>query len=84
GKINVRSNLGEPFRADIELTGVRAAELESARIGLAGADTFQDLNVDYATVLNMLRFSVAPSSRGAMIRISSSGPINDPYLRFVV
>ena len=32
----------------------------------------------------MLRFSVAPSSRGAMIRISSSGPINDPYLRFVV
>ncbi|NHR06451.1 hypothetical protein HA052_14755 [Chromobacterium haemolyticum] len=84
GKINVRSNLGEPFRADIELTGVRAAELESARIGLAGVDTFQDLNVDYATVLNMLRFSVAPSSRGAMIRISSSGPINDPYLRFVV
>lgn len=84
GKINVRSNLGEPFRADIELTGVRSAELESARIGLAGADTFQDLNVDYATVLSMLRFSVAPSSRGAMIRISSSGPINDPYLRFVV
>ncbi len=84
GRISVRSNLGETFRADIELTGVRSSELEGARIGLASPDTFRDLNVDYSGYMSALRFSVAPSSRGAVIHVSSSTPINEPYLRFVV
>ncbi|WP_024302198.1 FimV/HubP family polar landmark protein [Pseudogulbenkiania sp. MAI-1] len=84
GKINVRSYLGETFRAEINLTDVSAAELASARVGLAGADTFRDLNVDYSGILSSLKFSVEPSGRGAIVRVSSSAPINEPYLRFVV
>ncbi|KJV33651.1 hypothetical protein VI06_02770 [Aquitalea magnusonii] len=84
GRINVRSYLGETFHADIELTGVRASELETARIGLASPDTFRDLNVDYSGSMSALRFHVVPSARGAVIRVSSATPINDPYLRFVV
>lgn len=84
GRINVRSYLGETFHADIELTGVRASELETARIGLASPDTFRDLNVDYSSSMSALRFHVVPSARGAVIRVSSATPINDPYLRFVV
>ncbi|HJU49599.1 MAG TPA: FimV/HubP family polar landmark protein [Pseudogulbenkiania sp.] len=84
GKINVRSYLGETFRAEINLTDVNAAELASARVGLAGVDTFHDLNVDYSGIMSTLRFSVEPSGRGAIVRVSSSAPINEPYLRFVV
>ena len=84
GRINVRSFLGETFHADIELTGVRSNELEGARVGLASPDTFRDLNVDYASTMSALRFQLAPSARGAIIRVSSAVPINDPYLRFVV
>jgi pilus assembly protein FimV len=84
GRINVRSFLGETFHADIELTGVRSNELEGARIGLASPDTFRDLNVDYASTMSALRFQLAPSAHGAIIRVSSAVPINDPYLRFVV
>jgi pilus assembly protein FimV len=84
GRINVRSFLGETFHADIELTGVRSSELETARIGLASPDTFRDLNVDYSSSMSALRFHVAPSARGAVIKVSSSVPINEPYLRFVV
>lgn len=84
GKINVRSFLGETFRAEINLTDVNAAELASARVGLAGVDTFRDLNVDYSGILSSLRFSVEPSGRGAIVRVSSSAPISEPYLRFVV
>ena len=84
GRINVRSFLGETFHADIELTGVRSSELETARIGLASPDTFRDLNVDYSGSMSALRFHVVPSARGAIVRVSSSVPINDPYLRFVV
>ncbi|WP_240902611.1 FimV/HubP family polar landmark protein [Aquitalea denitrificans] len=84
GRINVRSFLGETFHADIELTGVRSSELETARIGLASPDTFRDLNVDYSGSMSALRFHVVPSAHGAVIRVSSAVPINDPYLRFVV
>ncbi|PXX45633.1 FimV/HubP family polar landmark protein [Aquitalea magnusonii] len=84
GRINVRSFLGETFHADIELTGVRSNELEGARVGLASPDTFRDLNVDYASTMSALRFQLAPSAHGAIVRVSSAVPINDPYLRFVV
>jgi len=84
GRINVRSYLGEAFHADIELTGVRSSELEGARVGLASPDTFRDLNVDYAGTMSALRFNIVPSAHGAIIRVSSAVPINDPYLRFVV
>ncbi|MDF0607071.1 hypothetical protein HZU77_015705 [Neisseriaceae bacterium TC5R-5] len=84
GRLNVRSHLGELLQADIELTGVRAEEFDSARVGLAGADTFQELNVDYAPTLSALRFSLTPGPNGVIVRVSSVNPINDPYLRFVV
>lgn len=85
GKINVRSSLGEPFRADIELTGTRPGELDATRVSLAPPDTFRDLNVDYTPILNGLRFSVAPGRGGnPTIRVSSTAPISEPYLRFVV
>ncbi|XLM19585.1 hypothetical protein MKD33_12835, partial [Chromobacterium piscinae] len=34
--------------------------------------------------LSSLRFALNPNTRGATIRVSSTRPINDPYLRFVV
>ncbi|AXE33505.1 FimV/HubP family polar landmark protein [Chromobacterium phragmitis] len=84
GRIHVRSNLGELLKADIEMTGVQPTELDAVRVGLAGIDTFQALNVDYSSSLSLLRFALNPNTRGATIRVSSTQPINDPYLRFVV
>ncbi|MBM2884165.1 hypothetical protein JFK97_07150 [Chromobacterium phragmitis] len=84
GKIYVRSNLGELLRADIEMTGVVPGEMDAVRVGLAGIETFQALNVDYASSLSTLRFALNPRANGATIRVSSTRPINDPYLRFVV
>lgn len=84
GRINVKSYLGETFYADIELTGVRSSELEGARVGLASPETFHDLNVDYSGNMSSLRFRLIPSANGAIIRVSSTSPINDPFLRFVV
>ncbi|WP_244270684.1 FimV/HubP family polar landmark protein [Chromobacterium subtsugae] len=84
GRIHVRSNLGELLKADIEMTGVQPGEMDAVRVGLASIDTFQALNVDYASSLSQLRFALSPNPRGALIRVSSVQPITDPYLRFVV
>lgn len=82
GGIAVRSNLGEPLRAEIDFTG---SDSELLRVGLASTDTFRDLKVDYAAALTSLRFTLAQRANGhSYIRVSSSAPISDPYLRFVV
>ncbi|AXK39850.1 hypothetical protein DWG20_10580 [Crenobacter cavernae] len=84
GKINVRSNLGETLRADIPVTGLSAAELEALRVGLAGNDTFRDLKVDYPSALSSLRFSLVKNGANGVVRVTSTKPINEPFLRFVV
>lgn len=81
GKINVRSNLGEPLRAEIPLSGADAA---ATKIGLAGADTFREFQVDYSGILSSLRFAIVRRGNGAVLRVTSSQPINEPFLRFVV
>lgn len=84
GKINVRSSLGEPFRAEIPLTAVTPADLDSTKVGLADADTFRQFQIDYASVLSALRFALVQGSNGAFIRVTSSQPISEPFLRFVI
>jgi pilus assembly protein FimV len=84
GKINVRSALGEPFRAEIPLTAISPADLDSTKVGLADADTFRQFQIDYASVLSALRFSLIHGNSGAVIRVTSSQPISEPFLRFVL
>lgn len=81
GKIHVSSNLGEPLRAEIPITG---ADLNINKIGLAGPDAFREFQVDYSGVLSSLRFTVVRRGSGAVVRVTSSQPINEPFLRFVL
>jgi len=82
GGVVVKSNLGEPLRAEIELSG---SDGEVQRVGLAALDTFRELKVDYAPLLSSLRFTLAQRANGRpYIRVTSLAPISEPYLRFVV
>ncbi len=82
GGVVVKSNLGEPLRAEIELSG---SDGEVQRVGLATLDTFRELKVDYAPLLSSLRFTLAQRANGRpYIRVTSLAPISEPYLRFVV
>lgn len=82
GGVVVKSNLGEPLRAEIELS---SSDGEVQRVGLAALDTFRELKVDYAPLLSSLRFTLAQRANGRpYIRVTSLAPISEPYLRFVV
>ena len=82
GGVVIKSNLGEPLRAEIELSG---SDGEVQRVGLAALDTFRELKVDYAPLLSSLRFTLAQRANGRpYIRVTSLAPISEPYLRFVV
>ena len=85
GKLSVTSSLGQPLTAEIELFTADKAELESLSATLASDQAFRDARVEYAPVLSTLRFSVEKKPNGkAVLKVSSSRPVNDPFIDMLV
>ena len=80
GKIVVFSALGQPLRAEIELSATRE-ELSDMKAQLASPDSFKQAGIDYSSALQSLRFSLDKRANGqSVIRLSSDRPINDPFV----
>lgn len=80
GKIVVLSALGQPLRAEIEVSATRE-ELTDMKAQLASADAFKQAGLDYASTLLSIRFSIDKRANGQpVIRLSSDRPINDPFV----
>jgi pilus assembly protein FimV len=85
GKLVVTSALGQPLNAEIDLIAADKSELDSINAGLANAQTFQNANVSYAPILSALHFAVVKKPDGqAVLKITSSKPVNDPFLDMLV
>ncbi|WP_432241054.1 FimV/HubP family polar landmark protein [Herbaspirillum robiniae] len=80
GKLTVLSSLGQPLRAEIEVTAVSAEEAGKLSAKLASAEAFSRANVDYNPVLSSLAFAVEQRQGRHFIRISSSQPVSDPFV----
>ncbi len=84
GKISVLSGLGQPFRAELEIQAVRS-EMPGMTARLAPQALFQQAGVDYSSALLDLRFAVESRPNGKpVVKITSSKPINEPFLDFLV
>jgi pilus assembly protein FimV len=80
GKISVLSALGQPLRAEIEVSATRE-ELADMKAQLASPDAFKQAGLDYATTLLGIRFSLDKRANGqSVIRLSSDRAINDPFV----
>jgi len=80
GKLTVLSSLGQPLRAEIELTAVSADEAGALVARLAPTDAFRSANIDFNPALMSLRFDVEQRSGKQVIKVSSSQPINEPFV----
>ena len=85
GRLTVLSVLGQPLRAEIEVVSLERGEAESLSAKLAAAEAFRQANIDYAPALQSLRFGVErrPNNRYVIV-MSSTGPVNDPFLDVLV
>ena len=85
GQIHVRSALGEPLRADIDLPQVSAAEAESLKATTAAPDVYRAQGLEYTPSVNDIRvqFQRRPDGTG-VLRLSSSKAINDPFIDLVI
>jgi pilus assembly protein FimV len=80
GKLTVLSSLGQPLRAEIELTSVSKDEVGALVAKLASSDAFRQANIEFHPALLSLRFAVEQRGGKQLIRISSTQPVNEPFV----
>ncbi|HEY9131456.1 MAG TPA: FimV/HubP family polar landmark protein [Dyella sp.] len=83
GQIQIKSALGQPLVAEIPIKPDHPGELDRLTARLASAEDFSRAGVAAPTVL--LQFAVIDASGGQkIVRVTSSAPVNDPYLDLLV
>ena len=80
GKLTVLSALGQPLRAEIELTAVSGDEAAGLTAKLASPDAFKAANIEFNPALLSLRFAVEQRGGRQFIRVSSTQPLNEPFV----
>ncbi|MFS2125387.1 FimV family protein [Pseudomonas sp. Pseusp97] len=85
GDISSRAALGQTLSANIDLRGAADLSSEEVVVSLASAEDFERLGVDRNVVTSGLKFTpdVGKNGRG-VIHVSSSRPIREPYVNFVL
>jgi pilus assembly protein FimV len=80
GKLTVLSALGQPLRAEIELTAVSNEEASGLVAKLAPPDAFKLANIEFNPALLSLRFAVEQRNGRQYIKITSAQPVNEPFV----
>jgi len=85
GRLTVQSALGQPLRAEVEVTSLSRDESASLMARLAAPEAFRAAGLEFNPALTGLRFVVDRSNNGApVVRITSSQPINEPFVDLMV
>ncbi|MCA1245260.1 FimV/HubP family polar landmark protein [Massilia sp. MS-15] len=84
GKLTVLSALGQPLRAEIELTTTAGEDVSSMAVKLASPEAFRTANIEFNPALLSLRFSVEQRAGRPYIRVSSGQPLNEPFVDMLI
>jgi pilus assembly protein FimV len=80
GRLNVQSGLGQPLRAEVEVTSLTREEAQSLSARLAPPEAFRQAGLEYNPALASLRFAIEPRGGRTYVRITSAQPINEPFV----
>lgn len=85
GKLNVTSSLGEPFKAEIELTSTTPEELETLTAVIASQEAYASQGISRLGIHSDIKVQVVAGQGGqSKILLSSSKPVDDPYLDMLI
>ncbi|MBO9652148.1 MAG: hypothetical protein J7605_26870 [Variovorax sp.] len=81
GRLNVQSALGEPLRAEIEVSEITAAEADGLKVHIASADAFKAAGVPYNPALSDVRTAIQRRADGRyVVRLSSNRSLSEPFI----
>lgn len=85
GRITVQSALGEPLRAEIDITDISPAEAASLRAGVASPDTFKAAGLEYNQAISGLEVNLQRRADGrAYLRLSSNRQVTEPFVDLIL
>ncbi len=85
GRLTVNSALGQPLSAEVELVSLQPGEFENLTARVASPEAYTDAKIEYSPLLRQLRFAPERRADGkAVLKITSSAPINEPFVDVLV
>ena len=84
GRLTVQSALGQPLRAEVEVTSLSREDAQSLAAKLASPDAFRQAGLEYNPALNGLRFAIESRGERTFLKITSNQPINEPFVDMLV
>src|ERR1700681_3813378 len=84
GKLTVNSGLGQPLSAQIELTAAQRDELDSLRARIADPSVYRDNGAQYVGALSRARITVEQGANASYLRVTTSAPVNEPFLNLII
>ena len=85
GRVTVQSALGEPLRAEIDITEISADEAASLRAGVASSDAFRAAGLEYNPAVVGMQVTLLKRVDGrSFLRLSSVRPVTEPFVDLVL
>ncbi|HMS04464.1 MAG TPA: hypothetical protein PKD73_01530, partial [Burkholderiaceae bacterium] len=85
GRLQVRSALGEPLRAEIDVRDVTPDEASSLRVNLASPEVFRAAGIEYPAALNGLQVQLQRRANGqSVLVLTGARPVNEPFLDLIL
>jgi len=84
GQIQVKSALGQPLRVEIPVNPASPAELQNLSARLASSDAFTRAGITDGRPAVPLQFDVADDHGHKVILVTSSAPVNNPYIDLLI
>lgn len=84
GSIQTESSLNEPLEARIPLESADAEELETLSATLASPDAFERAGLERPFMLSQLDFEVVTEGDEPYVVVTTSDPVREPFLAFLV
>ncbi len=84
GEIESSSHLNQPFRAKINLLSTSAADAKRLQVRVASPEVFSRVGIERPDYLNTINFTPTTENGKPVIIVSSSQPINQPFLNFLI
>lgn len=84
GQLTVNSGLGQPLSAQIELTAAQRDDLDSLRARIADPSVYRDNGAQYVGALARARITVEQGANATYLRVTTSAPVNEPFLNLII
>ena len=85
GRITVQSSLGEPLRAEIDISDISPQEASTLNARLGSADAFKAAGLEFSQVLNGVEINLQRRPDGrSFLRLRGSRPVAEPFLDLLI